>query len=221
MKDMKSKSWFVGVSKTLNKYDLPSAHDLLYDPPSKSEWKHKAKTAVHNFWNNKLRQDAASKSSLKYLNTNSCKIGSIHPIWDTVELNQRDVYRATIKVKLLTGTYNLQGNRARFNQFDIDPTCLLCSSEPETRGHFLVSCHVLHQQRSVFISQLETECEKLHPGCWSSVAADPASLTQLILDPTYYTCYPNLHICTEPISRLLIYRLHVTRSAILTSLTAN
>ena len=47
----------------------------------KSEWKHKAKTAVHN----KLRQDAASKTSLKHLNfrlnTDTCNIGSIQPIY--------------------------------------------------------------------------------------------------------------------------------------------
>ena len=136
-----------------------------------------------------------------------------------VESNQRDVYRATIKAKLLTGTYNLQGNRARFNQFNIDPTCLLCEGEPETREHFLVGCPTLHQQREPFLKQLEAECESMYPGSWSHIAISTNSLTQLILDPTHFTCYPNLHVCTESISRLLAYRLHVTRTAIIASLT--
>ena len=219
MKDLSSKSWFMSVCKTLIKYSLPSAHDLICDPPSKAVWKHQINTSVQEYWNEKLRQDAASKSSLKYLNINACQIGSTHPSWDTVESNQRDVYRATIKAKLLTGTYNLQGNRARFNQFNIDPTCLLCEGEPETREHFLVGCPTLHQQREPFLKQLEAECESMYPGSWSHIAISTNSLTQLILDPTHFTCYPNLHVCTESISRLLAYRLHVTRIAIIASLT--
>ena len=219
MKDLNSKSWFMGVCRKLHKYNLPSAHDLLFNPPPKDVWKNQINTVVQEYWNEELRNDAASKSSLKYLNINACKIGTVHPTWDTVESNQRDVYRATIKTKLLTGTYNLQGNRAKFNQFNIDPTCLLCDGDPETREHFLVCCPKLQQQREPFLKQLEAECENMYPGSWANIAISPTSLTQLILDPTHFTCYPNLHVHTEPISRMLTYRLHVTRTAIIASLT--
>ena len=37
-----------------------------------------------------------------------------------------DNKRSQLKCKLLTGTYILQGNRAAFNQYTIDPTCKYC-----------------------------------------------------------------------------------------------
>ena len=35
----------------------------------------------------KSRKDAASKSSLKYLNINACQIGTTHPSWDTDQIS--------------------------------------------------------------------------------------------------------------------------------------
>ena len=101
MKDLSSKSWFMSVCKTLIKYSLPSVHDLICDSPSRAVWKQQINTSVQEYWNEKLRQDAASKSSLKYLNINACQICTTHPSWDTVESNQRDVYRATSKQSFL------------------------------------------------------------------------------------------------------------------------
>ena len=50
----------MSVCKTLTKYSLPSAHDLICDPPSKAVWKHQINTSVQEYWNETLRQDAAS-----------------------------------------------------------------------------------------------------------------------------------------------------------------
>ena len=38
----------------------------------------------------------------------------------------RDVRRALIKVKILTGVYVLQCNRGKFHQHAVSPTCCLC-----------------------------------------------------------------------------------------------
>ena len=124
LKSAKSKSWFVEVNKLLNKYGLPSAHDLLAELPSKHLWKVLVHKAVHNFWNDKPRTEAEQKVSLKYLNVDNCKIGNTYQVWDTVHPHQRDVSRATIKAKLLTGFYTLQANKAKFNQNNIDPSNL-------------------------------------------------------------------------------------------------
>ena len=48
-----------------------------------------------------------------------------HPVLKTVRPNPIDVEQAAIKAKILTGTYTLQSNRAKFNQHEVDPTCLL------------------------------------------------------------------------------------------------
>ena len=114
LKSAKFKSWFVDmveVNKLLKKYGLPSAaHDLLAKLPSKHLWKTLVHNTVNNFWNEKLRTEAEQKVSLKYLNTDNCKIENIHQVWDTVHSHQRYVSRATIKAKLLTGCYTLQAN---------------------------------------------------------------------------------------------------------------
>ena len=41
------------------------------------------------------------------------------------------IKKAGFKAKLMTGTYVLQSNRAKFNQFSVDPTCLLCNDDAE------------------------------------------------------------------------------------------
>ena len=39
----------------------------------------------------------------------------------------------------MSGSYMLQATRARFNQFEVDPTWLLCFKEPENIEHLAVS----------------------------------------------------------------------------------
>lgn len=82
------------------------------------------------------------KSSLKYINPDSLKVGSEHPVRATVRNSIIDNRLAQLKCKLLSGTYTLQGNRAAFNQYTVDATCKLSLAAPETRQHFLVECSV-------------------------------------------------------------------------------
>ena len=51
----------------------------------------------------------------------------------------------------------LQATRARFNQFEVDPTCLLCCKEPENIEHFLlrhVRCESLNKIRQPFLDKI-------------------------------------------------------------------
>ena len=50
------------------------------------------------------------------------------------------IKKAGFKAKLMTGTYVLQSNRAKFNQYSVDPTCLLCGDDAEDMIHFLLKC---------------------------------------------------------------------------------
>lgn len=218
MKSNSSKSWFVEISKLTNKYNLPSPHDLLASPPSKQAWKREVHQAVETHWLNNLQVEAEMKTSLKYLNISHCAIGKVHPTWDSVLPNQRDVYRASIKARLLTGTYILQGNKARFNQNQINPTCLLCNNGDETREHFISTCQKLQSVRDPFLTSMQSAVECHYPDCWADVSSSYQRLTQLILDSTYFTSYPNLHVVVEPIARTLIYRLHVKRNALMREL---
>ena len=47
----------------------------------------------------------------------------------------------------MTGTYVLQSNRAKFNQYSVDPACLLCGDDAEDMIHFLLKCRCLSEPR--------------------------------------------------------------------------
>ena len=65
------------------------------------------------------------------------------------------IKKASIKAKLMTGTYTLQSNRAKFNQYKIDLTCTLCGEEPEDQEHFLLRCRSLSETRDPFTRKIE------------------------------------------------------------------
>ena len=60
----------------------------------------------------------------------------------------RDANRIAVKLKLVSGTYIFQANRANFNQNEVDATCLLCNTEDEDIEHFLLRCSVLDEIRN-------------------------------------------------------------------------
>ena len=84
--------------------------------------------------------EAVSKSSLRYLNTLKYTIGRSHLVWQDASFDVMSVHKAGWKVRLMSGTYMLQATRAKFNQHEVDPSCLLCRKEPENTENFLLRC---------------------------------------------------------------------------------
>ena len=130
----------------LKLYSLPSIFQLLDNPPSKTERKRLLNIAVNTAIEESWEQDIKRKSSLKYVNADSLKVGKSHHVWSTVRDRIHDSRRAQLKSKLLTGTYILQGNRAAFNQYQVKSTCNFCTAAPETRQHFIIECAGLKDQ---------------------------------------------------------------------------
>jgi hypothetical protein len=52
------RSWFSYIQRLLQKYDLPSAHTVLANPPTKVRWKKQVGHAVRIFWEDHLRQES-------------------------------------------------------------------------------------------------------------------------------------------------------------------
>ena len=52
--------------------------------------------------------------------------------------------RIPVRLRIATGTYILQCNRASYNQFESDATCNLCGKSDETLTHFLLECDTLY-----------------------------------------------------------------------------
>ena len=51
------KSWFSSVRVVLNAYSLPSAYELLKNPPSKEQWKETVKDKIHQTIEQQWRDD--------------------------------------------------------------------------------------------------------------------------------------------------------------------
>ena len=101
------------------------------------------------------QSEAKDKSSLRYLNVNACDVGRVHNSWSSTSNSVRDVRRAHIKVRMLTGSYVLQTNRSKFNKSEVSPICPLCKLAPEDLRHFLLECPGLQHVRGGYLGELE------------------------------------------------------------------
>jgi len=150
-----SGSWFIYVNNLLEQYNLPDVKTLLTKIPSKNKWKEDVKKAIDIVWSEKLLSDCENKSILKYCNTSTLKIGTVHSTWLSIQNNIKDVRRGNIKARLLTGNYVLQSNFSKFNQHQVNHTCLLCQVEDEDIVHFLLNCNALHSYRQMHLSEMK------------------------------------------------------------------
>jgi endonuclease/exonuclease/phosphatase family metal-dependent hydrolase len=219
-----SSSWFLQVHAILRKYDLPSSYEILQDAPTKDQWKTLVKKKFAEFWENHWRTEQKNKPSLKYLNIQQCKVGHLHSVWDSSTCNKRDIRRAGIKARLLTGTYTLEANRAVYNQHEVKGICTMCNAGMETREHFLATCTVLEDTRSHYLHQIQKllqdngeDLTRIAP-----LLSNANWLTQLILDCSHPLIQNELHLEKsqaarmelESITRNLCFALHIARSNI-------
>ena len=106
----------------------------------------------------------------------------------------------------------MQENRAAFNQFSVNPTCKLCSKEPETREHFIYdSIREPYTRKLLAIDGLGDLVKHQ--------LQDPEFLTQLTLDASALPSLKDideiqlgsLEICT----REFVFNIHNRRFAAL------
>ncbi len=225
VKSFNSNSWFMKIRKILTKYGLMSIFDVIADPPNKYNWKSMITKAVNKYWNDHLVAEAADKSSMKHIGINRLKIGKTHQVWSSLSTNSHEVVQAGIKARLLTNTYTLQCNRAKFNQHKVDDTCLLCRKEPEDRCHFLLRCDALDSPRAYYLKQMkEAVLQEFQYEQASTVLEDQQLTLQLILDCSHPDIARVLPVTShfidhiERISRKYCYTLHRHRCALLESL---
>ena len=210
MKGDEEKSWFNLIKTVLGTYNLPSIYSLFRQPLSKAEWKstlnHAVNTHIEASWQAEVKQ----KPSIKYVNPNSLKVGTLHPVWSTVNNSITDNKRAQLKCKLLTGVYILQDNRAAFNQYTVDATCKLCHTAAETRKHFLTECSAYTSEREIYSEKLRN-----NPVLSDEIMGDlrnPELLTQLTLDASFRVAIKDLEVL-ELDSREYILQIHKKRIA--------
>ena len=148
VKNFRSHSWVTYAQQRLLKYDIPTLPELVACPVGAPRWKALVRQAVATYWDTQLKEECASRSTLRFFNWEVCSVRTVHRIWQSNRDGPRYVTRAVMKAKLLTGVYILQATRHRFNQFEVDGTCLLCHSGVEDRLHFLRTCSAFTDHRT-------------------------------------------------------------------------
>ena len=100
-------------------------------------------------------RDQNTKSTLKHLKIQYSPHREPHNIWKSVYPQTQKIRRAEVKSRLITRTYILQENSAKYNNKQTSSTCLLCNEEPETLEHFILSCKALENIRNKYIQSIK------------------------------------------------------------------
>ena len=133
----------------------------------------------------------------------SLKVGEVHQAWKSVPNDPRTVKRVYPKIRLLTGTYILQENRAHFNQHKVNVCCPLCGAGAEDRVHFLAVYSRLAESRQDYICEpVSILSAKNSENNVRSLIKDPQCLTQFILDCSVTTDARLLDIDDDMLARI-------------------
>ena len=102
-----SRSWFSGIRDICQLYSLPHPLELLTDPLPKGKLKKLTKAKVTDYWETKLRKEAAILPSLNYFKPDFYSLCHPHPILWTPGANPHKVSKSLIQLKMLSGRYRV------------------------------------------------------------------------------------------------------------------
>jgi hypothetical protein len=222
--------WFRYVWDIAKTYGLESSLiGSTLNPISKEGWKDLITSSVKNFWVMKLKRTAIEKSSLKHINLIYLSEGEPHPVWPE-DAPPVGILAASYRAKMLSGTYILQSTRAKFNQHEVDPICLLCREEEEDMIHFIVRCPALKAIRS---TKLKTEMLPVAEKLMITVPEEATEQCRFILNGGYpyhrqrdvsdtgrlssHVDFSTLQKKLQKICSMLCYRLHMKRFELLSN----
>ena len=203
MKNVNSRSWFVYAARRLSRYSI----DALGVLQGQLRYQ-KMKTSITALWTNRLREDATTKSSLKYMDALNCDLAKPHSVWSATRNIAAERRKSIQKARLLTGSYLLQTNKAAFNQFKVDSTCPLCKSAPEDRQHLILECPALETVRTKRILKITSIIPQFDN-------LDPDHKLKIVLDSHFYPFMTCNRADLEDASRSLIFSLHCRRTSII------
>ena len=182
------KSWFWKLRNLCLQYGLPHPTDWLSSQPTKLQVKSKARSAVLEFWLDKLRDKADSLSSLQYLKTRFLGLTRCHPIFRTCGSSPWEVEKATTQARLLSGRYRVEALSGHWVPWNKGGLCTLPGcwgtdlSHKGTVESFLLTCPSLTTTRIAleeFNSKLIQANSFLLPMYNHCLAQDPV---QFMLD---------------------------------------
>ena len=209
-----SKSWFIQLRDICLKYKLPHPLSLLDFPPSRKDFKKITTSHVHDFWEQKLRGEAALLPSLIYFSPQFMSLRSPHPIWTTAMGNPYEVAKAIQQARLLSGRYRTEylcrhwsRNRAGY--------CLSLSCKqqqtPETVEHILLDCSEYSQLRDDLVSFWhKTSHPIVHSLAIQALGSSRSYLIQFLLD---CSVLPQVIVATQCFGTVIMQEIfHLTRT---------
>ena len=143
-------SWFHQVRNLCLKYQLPHPLTILTTPLPKEAFKRQTKKQVVNYWELKLRDDAAPLTSLKYFKPQYMSLTKPHPIFSTAGPSPYEVTKACTQARFLSGRYRTE---LLCSHWSSNPGgyCLCPSCDglfiPENIEHILLHCGSLLSTR--------------------------------------------------------------------------
>lgn len=216
MKKDSSKSWVIYIQKLLQKYSLPSLKECIESLPPKQIWKEKVKKAVAITIKIVIEEEAAEKSTLKFLNP-SFDVNYHQAILNIK--NPREIKRVNVKLRMLTGTYMVQDTEHKFKRAK-NNVCQLCKEEKEDITHMLTTCTALQEERNVYYAVIDALIPSTLAGKYV-LLQDRELLTHLTLDVSHpeiskiIALPDNLKLEIECVARELCFKLHKRRLDIL------
>ena len=202
MKDRSSSSWAIHVKKLLARYELPGPVELLYSMKSKDVWKACVKQHVWCHWYKQLREEAESKSTLRYLNLEGCEPGKVHHVWAQDSLDPLAVHRATVHAHILVQRYPI--NTSHTSKRKSHP-CPCCQTSEETLEHFLLQCKATAHIRSQYMPRIVCELQR------NNIPNSTEDRMQAILDPSKLLPSSVFVRAVTNIARSLCFHLHKKR----------
>ena len=151
-----NKSWFQQIREICLVYGLPHPLQLLSVPLSKLRFKKLVKSHIINYWEIKLRKEAAPLPSLEYFKPSFMSLKTPHLIWKTAGSSPAKVVMATVQAQMLSGRCRTQYLCSHWSPqatqiCQLSPNCA-DAGEVEDLRQILVKCEALAKTRKNLIN---------------------------------------------------------------------
>ena len=151
-----SRSWFLQVKDLCLKYGIPDPLTLFTaNPPTKGSFKRNVKAKITNYWEIKLRSDAAILSSLTFFKPQFYSLSTPHPLWTTAGNNPHEVEKACCQARMISGRFRSCWLTRHWSG-DKSGSCSLTSCRlnptPGTLSHIIIECEDLSPARQRIFS---------------------------------------------------------------------
>ena len=136
-------------------YQLPHPLSLLASPIPKETAKQLFRNKVTDYWQTKLRNDAADLPSLENFKPQFMSLSRPHPLFTTCGSNSYEISKSIVAARMVSGRYKSDWLVRHFSPGS-DGNCSLCPENvPGDLDHILTQCVSLREVRKLMTEKLE------------------------------------------------------------------